>query len=409
MNWQKIDTWIDAALEEMVDLQAGMTAIPAIDPGSGGEGEAKKGIELTKRLEAFGLGPVKDYPADDPRVPGGKRPNLVIKRPGQDHSRTIWIMSHLDVVPEGDRTKWKSDPFVLRREGDTIYGRGVEDNQQGMVSSIFALRALVANGISTKHDVGCVFVADEEVGSDFGISHLLSKHADLFGKNDLVLVPDSGESEGRMIEVAEKSILWLKVETTGKQCHASRPYNGRNAFVAASDLVMRIQGLKQAFPKTDALFDPPSSTFEATKKEANVPNINTIPGLDVFYLDCRVMPGIMLEDVLAWIRARADEVEKQHGVTIKLEPVQKEQAAPPTPADCDLVKALQGAIQEVYHVEAKPMGIGGGTVAAYFRRHGLPVAVWSRVDESAHQPDEYCKLPNLVGDTKVFARLLATL
>ena len=409
MDWQKIDTWIEQALEEMVELQAAMTAIPAIDPGSGGEGEARKGVELTRRLEAFGLGPVTDYPADDERVPGGKRPNLVIKHPGSNHSRIIWIMSHLDVVPEGDRATWTSDPFVLRREGDTIYGRGVEDNQQGMVSSIFALRSLLANGVTPRHDVGCIFVSDEEVGSDYGIAHLLTRHADLFGKDDLVLVPDSGESEGRMIEVAEKSILWLKVETTGKQCHASRPYNGKNAFVAASDLVMRLQGLKQAFPRSDALFDPPGSTFEATKKEANVPNINTIPGSDVFYLDCRVMPGIPLEEVLAWIRARADEVEKQHGVTIRLEPVQKEQAAPPTPAGCELVKALQDAIREVYKVEAKPMGIGGGTVAAYFRRHGLPVAVWSRVDESAHQPDEYCRLPNLIGDAKVFARLLTML
>ncbi|MFZ2960498.1 MAG: M20 family metallo-hydrolase [Candidatus Ozemobacteraceae bacterium] len=408
-TWKLVDSFLDASVDRMVEFQTAMTAIPAISPDSGGEGEMKKGKALIQYLEANGLGSVRDYPSDDSRVPGGKRPNLVLKRPGREHDRTIWIMSHLDVVPEGDREKWTGDPFVVRREGDKLIGRGVEDNQQGMVCSIFALKALLENNVGTKHDIGLVFVSDEEVGSIYGIQHLLTHHADLFGKDDLVLVPDSGDSEGSMIETAEKSILWLKVETIGKQCHASRPYNGKNAFRAASELVFRLEGLAEAFPKRDELFDPPISTFEPTKKEANVPNINTLPGSDVFYLDCRVMPGIPLDDVIAWIRNRADEVEKKHGVKIALIPDQKEQAAPPTSPDSPIVHALQDAVRDVYKVQAKAMGIGGGTVAAYFRRAGLAAAVWSRVDETAHQPDEYCRIPHLIGDAKVFARLLATL
>jgi succinyl-diaminopimelate desuccinylase len=55
------------------------------------------------------------------------------------------------------------------------------------------------------------------------------------------------------------------------------------------------------------------------------------------------------------------------------------------------------------------MGIGGGTVAAVFRRAGYPAVVYARLDDSAHQPDEYCVLDNLIGDAKVFAlTLLAT-
>jgi succinyl-diaminopimelate desuccinylase len=51
------------------------------------------------------------------------------------------------------------------------------------------------------------------------------------------------------------------------------------------------------------------------------------------------------------------------------------------------------------------MGIGGGTVAAYFRAAGIPAAVWSRLDDTAHMPDEYCRLTNLVGDAQVMALL----
>jgi len=32
--------------------------------------------------------------------------------------------------------------------------------------------------------------------------------------------------------------------------------------------------------------------------------------------------------------------------------------------------------------------------------------VWSRQDETMHTPNEYTKIDNLVGDAKVFARLM---
>jgi len=52
------------------------------------------------------------------------------------------------------------------------------------------------------------------------------------------------------------------------------------------------------------------ATFEPTKKEANVGNINTIPGEDVFCMDCRVLPEYDLKDVLAAIREIVRKIEK---------------------------------------------------------------------------------------------------
>ena len=106
------------------------------------------------------------------------------------------------------------------------------------------------------------------------------------------MVPDSGNPEGSLIEIAEKSILWLGFKTTGKQCHGSKPQLGINAFSAASYLVTKLTKLHKIFDAVDPLFDPPVSTFEPTKKEANVGNINTIPGEDVFYMDCRSAAAI---------------------------------------------------------------------------------------------------------------------
>ena len=70
-----------------------------------------------------------------------------------------------------------------------------------------------------------------------------------------------------------------------------------------------------------------------------------------------------------------------------------------------MVKALTRAINEVTGLEAKPMGVGGGTVAVFFRRAGLPAAVWATTQDTAHQPNEYCLISDIITDAKVFARM----
>jgi succinyl-diaminopimelate desuccinylase len=164
--------------------------------------------------------------------------------------------------------------------------------------------------------------------------------------------------------------------------------------------------LYDIYPQSDPVFDPPISTFEPTKKEANVPNINTIPGEDVFYIDCRILPQIPVPEVTARIGEMSAAIESKFGVKVSFEDRQRAEAAPPTPVDAPVVGALQKAIREVHQREGKAMGIGGGTVAAMFRRAGFAAACWSMLDETAHQPNEYCIIDNMVGDAKVFAHLM---
>ncbi|MCX7975045.1 MAG: M20 family metallo-hydrolase, partial [Candidatus Aminicenantes bacterium] len=342
--------------------------------------------------------------APDLDTPDGYRPNIVAKIKGKSSKRTIWIMTHMDVVPPGDLSQWEGDPFKPWVKEGKIYGRGVEDNQQAMVASLFALKAFLAEKIKPTYDVGLVLVSDEETGNLKGIDYIL-KNTKIFQKDDLIIVPDAGNSEGTLIEVAEKSILWLKFKTLGKQAHGSTPNKGINSFKAASHLVAELSRLYKLFPETDSLFEPPISTFEPTKKEANVPNINTIPGEDIFYMDCRILPKVSVDKVLQTINQITRRIEKKFLVKIQVEEVQKALAAPTTSPRALVVQALKTAVWEVYRKKAVPRGIGGGTVAAFFRRAGFDAACWARIDETAHQPNEYCRIDNMIGDAKVFAHI----
>jgi succinyl-diaminopimelate desuccinylase len=404
----KLFSWIDGALPLAVELETGLTKHPSISPESGGEGELDKCIFLENWLKAQGITNLERYDAPDKSAKGGIRPNLIATITGNSEKQ-LWIMSHLDVVPPGEEKLWESDPWTVIRKDDPpgarLIGRGTEDNQQGITASVLASLSFTKQGIKPNLTIKLLFAADEEVGSAYGIVWLVKNHGNLFKKDDMVLVPDGGDRKGEFMEIAEKNIMWMRFATRGKQAHGSRPDLGNNAFLAGSDLVLRLHSeLSAKFGDHDPLFDPDYSTFQPTKKEANVPNVNTIPGEDVFYVDMRVLPRYSTDSVLAEIDRIKSEVEAKYGVSVTYSPVQLTQSVP-TAAGAPIVKKLSAAASEVYSVTPRPVGIGGGTMAAYLRNIGIDCAVWTKTDETLHQPNEYALLENILGDAKVMALL----
>lgn len=397
---------LDGQSEYVCELQRRLTAIPALGPKNGGDGEKDKAEFLISHLKSMGISDIRELRAPDNTVSCGYRPNVAAVIPGRDTARTLWVISHIDIVPPGDLALWKTDPYILKRDGDILVGRGVEDNQQGIVSSIIAARTLLELGVTPEMNYGMLFVADEETGSAMGLDYLVREHADMFSPDDLFLVPDSGEPDSTMVEVAEKSMFWLKITVEGKQCHASTPAQGINTLVAASDFILRIKELERIYDAEDPIYNPPRSTFEPTKKEANVENVNTIPGRDVFHVDSRVLPCYKLDEVLDTIRGFGNEVEKAHGVTISYEKTMYEQAAPATPVDSEIVRRVMTSVKRVYANTPRAVGIGGGTVAAFLRRRGFHAVVWATLNHNAHQPNEWASIRNTIGDAKVIADML---
>ncbi|MFH1488443.1 MAG: M20 family metallo-hydrolase, partial [Pseudomonadota bacterium] len=383
---------IDGYRDEVIRMQTELTSKAALGPKNGGTGEHEKAAYLEKELKALKPDFFQEIKAPDESAHGGYRPSLAARWKGEEDGPVVWVLSHMDIVPPGDLSLWGGDPYKVRVEGELLIGRGVEDNQHGIVSSILGLKALLGSGKTPKRPVGLIMAADEETGSEYGLDYILKNHGGLFNPDDLIIVPDGGNEDGTMIEVAEKSMLWLRFTVTGRQCHGSTPQKGNNSLYGAARMILALDQLKSEFTIMDELFSPPGSTFEATKMEANVPNINTIPGKNVFYMDCRIMPDYRVDDVLRTAEALGKEIAEELGLSVFVEPVYRQDAENPTSPDAPVVKALAKAVKRITGRDAVPMGIGGGTVAAFFRQAGLPAAVWLSMPDSAHQPNEYCPI-----------------
>ncbi len=389
----------------MVKSLCEMLRIKAVGPENGGPGEAERGKYLVSLAKRLGFESIEVIESKDPSVPSGKRPNIIIRLPGSGRKR-VWVVTHMDTVPEGDPAAWKYPPYEPTIVGGRIYGRGSEDNGQELMASLFGAYGLLKSGVKPELNVGLVFVSDEEHGNTHGIDLLLKKR--IFKKGDLVVVPDHGHPDGAAIAVVEKSIAWINVEVVGKQTHASTPDKGVNAFEAASRyVVLSVDRLRKKFAGKDPLFDPPTSTFQPTRCDNNGPNINTVPGRQVFAFDFRVLPEYPLDAIIAELEKAAREVERSTGATIKVTFIQRADAAPRTGVDSDIVKRLAAAIEEVRGIRARTIGIGGGTCAAPFRREGVEAAVWSTIPETAHDANEYSNIADLVSDAQVYALLFA--
>lgn len=390
--------------KEMTRSLAEMIAVPAISPESGGEGEYDRAEFLTGLLKENGISDIERVDAPDRAAKKGKRPNIIATLGTEKPS--LWVISHMDTVPVGDRGLWKTDPFKATVKGGRLFGRGAEDNGQSLIASIYAARATVESGI--RPSAKLALVSDEELGSAKGISYVASRG--MFSKGDEFLVPDSGNSTGDEIEIAEKHSLWARVRTTGRQTHASMPGTGINAAVASSRFLVFIRDyLYSRYSATDDLFQPvPGSTFEPTKRLANVENVNTIPGTDEFYIDCRILPSYNVPTILSDMRTAAKLFTRQTGASIEVSAYRKSTAARPTSKDSLIAVRLSKAIREARGIEPRFVGIGGGTCANIVRAKGYQAAVWSTEAGMAHQPNEYSIISNMVADAGVIATLFSS-
>ena len=364
MQNQNIFAEIERQKDELTQTLMELIRVPAVAPENGGEGETKKAEKLVQILKTTGFDKIERFDAKDDRVPSKNRPNIIAYYGGESETEKLWIITHMDVVPPGEESLWTvTKPFEpITREG-RIYGRGSEDNGQSMVASIFAVKALKSLG-------------------------------------------DSGNEDGSFIEIAEKSAVWFRIRTIGKQTHASRPDRGLNAHRVGMEYALALDRmLHERCSLKNAYFEPPESTIEPTKKDKNVDAVNIIPGEDIVYFDCRILPNYSLDEIINDIQKLAEEFEKKTGAKIKFEIQQKSVAPKPTDANAKIVTMLEEAIRKIRRVEPKVGGIGGGTCAAFFRRIGIPAVVWSTIDETGHQPNEYAKIENLVNDAKIFAYL----
>jgi acetylornithine deacetylase/succinyl-diaminopimelate desuccinylase-like protein len=255
----------DAARDEVLELASALIRFDTTNTGAPDSGHETQVAEfLARHVRRGGIRDVRLLG----RSPS--RQNLVVTLPGRTRRCGLLLMSHSDVVPAGDRSLWKSDPFAPTLRGGRLYGRGAAD-MKGTVAAM-ATALLVAHRLRLPHPEGVRFIcgADEEAGGAWGFGWLRATHPDLlrarFAFNEGGGRPHlSGRGVYYGLAWGEKGRYEAHVTFRGRGAHAASPWRGQNAVAAAAEFVRRVTAA------------PPTPTVDRSLVSGYVPLAGRIP------------------------------------------------------------------------------------------------------------------------------------
>ena len=149
---ERVEAYTEAMIRDIQEL----IAIPSVEeaPGPGmpfGESCARALEEALRMGEALGLRSRNlDNYAGYLEIGEGEE--------------LIGLLTHVDVVPAGDRSHWTYEPYGRTFADGKVYGRGAKDDKGPTVIAMYAMKILQDMGVPLKKRIRHIIGANEETG-----------------------------------------------------------------------------------------------------------------------------------------------------------------------------------------------------------------------------------------------------
>jgi succinyl-diaminopimelate desuccinylase len=411
---ERILAEVDRAADEIVQFTADLVRIPTVNP-PGDDYEACAhvlGDFLKRRAFEIEYIAAEGRPEHTARYP---RVNVIGSRRGGS-GPVVHLNGHIDVVPAGD--DWTIDPFGGLVRAGRIYGRGVCDMKAGIAAAVFAAESIARAGVALPGTIEISGTVDEESGGFAGVAHLAERGRIAKGRTDYVIIPEPLNVD--RICIGHRGVYWFEVTARGRIGHGSMPFLGVSAIDGMGRLLQSVRDELMpalASRRTGVPVVPPGArhaTINVNGIEGGQP-VNGIQTPCVADL-CRAVfdRRFLIEEgfdaakreiaeLVGCVAAAANGVRFDLRDLMVVHPTR-------TPGDSPVIGALERSIQTVLGRRAELVASPG----TYDHKHvariaGIPhcVAYGPGELELAHQPDESCRIDDIVNATKVLA--LATL
>jgi acetylornithine deacetylase len=328
--------------------------------------------------------------------PEGDRSNLFVTI-GPRERRGYVISGHMDVVPAGEQ-EWSSDPFVLRRDGGSLYGRGTADMKGFLACALAALPGLAA--MKLRQPVHLAFSYDEEAGCR-GVPHLIAALPGLCAKPLGAVV---GEPSRMQPVRAHKGKAAARLEVIGRSGHSSRPDLGLNAVHAMAGVIAHAVAYGQSLADgpLDHNFEPPYSSLQVGVV-AGGQAVNIIPDRCTADIEARAVPGASPPSLLEPVKARLFAL-RDRGYEVAWHELSSYPALAPAEGSelTDILVELTGQ---------QPLtAVSYGTEGGLYQQAGIDAIVCGPGDIGrAHRPNEYIEVGELAACRQMIEDLGARL
>jgi len=231
---------IDNIEEEIVALEQALVQIPSVNTGFMPTGNETPVCEYAREFLVI-HGIESEIIESAPN-----RGNLIARLEGRSGNAGLLFMSHTDVVPVEDESKWMYPPFSATVANNRIYGRGSSDCKGLLTAQLMAMSILKRNGVELENSLILASGADEEHGGRFGFGWLADKYP------QKLLAPFAiNEGGGNTMDAAggftyvlgtgEKGRLQVEIDIKGVSSHASVPWQGQNATFSLGQVIKNIE------------------------------------------------------------------------------------------------------------------------------------------------------------------------
>ncbi|HTH17634.1 MAG TPA: acetylornithine deacetylase [Magnetospirillum sp.] len=320
---------------------------------------------------------------------------------GPDDRPGIVLSGHSDVVPV-DGQDWSSDPFIVRREDNRLYGRGTAD-MKGFLALCLALAPEFA-ARRLQFPVHFAFSYDEEVGC-IGARRLVEDLGGLAIRPRLCIV---GEPTEMKVIIGHKGKKNVRCEVHGKECHSAFNNRGVNAVEVAAELVTFLRHMQRRIREQgpfDFGYDPPYTTVHTGVIEGGTA-LNIVAARCGFEFEFRNLPSHDAEGLMAELRAFAQslipemlEVDEASGIMFD-----ENNTTPGLGTGEDGEAAVLARQLSGNNDTAK---VSFTTEAGLFHEAGISTVVCGPGNIlQAHKPDEFITLDQLAEGEAFLRRLL---
>jgi acetylornithine deacetylase/succinyl-diaminopimelate desuccinylase-like protein len=188
---ENADAVVAAMESDLINTLAELVAIPSVSWPSHDAAHVQASARFTAGLledtDLFDTVAIVSAPVGETTTHG--QPAVIARREPRGGGPTVMLYAHHDVQPAGDEDAWDTEPFVVSRVGERLFGRGVADDKAGVMSHVGALRALKT--LRPDPDLGIVvFIEGEEEYGSPSFTNLLAAHRSTLA-SDVIIVADS--------------------------------------------------------------------------------------------------------------------------------------------------------------------------------------------------------------------------
>jgi acetylornithine deacetylase/succinyl-diaminopimelate desuccinylase-like protein len=372
------------------------------------------GNELPAILEVKDILDAAGFPRQDYQIleAAPNRGNLVARLRGDGSQRPLLLSGHVDVVP-AESEHWSCEPYCGQVMDGCVWGRGALDMKGFLSMYLQVFLMAFRQKLPLKRDLILAAIADEEAGMEYGSKYLVEQHRPLidaeygFTEGGAMSL-HAGKYRLYPIQVAEKSVCWLRMTAEGQPGHGSIPHPDN----AVAHLARALERLRKArhlpvhivptyhtmmsavagqlpFPASllprmarsrllaslmlNVLPPTGASLLTALLTNTATPTMlkagakaNVIPSSAEATIDCRLLPGQKPEDAIREITAIV-------GKGIRLEPLMTSMGTE-FPTGTPLYHLLEGQVRKMDPGGIVfPLMMPGATDASQYQRAGIQI------------------------------------